>query len=127
MKTEFMYSDDLRLSVYDIDEYCWEWGHKIENLDEALALAKTIFDGDTIFTPEMIDQIFITSGNTGEIIAVCRPDYHEENEIDNPNWTPEEVEWGLPWDYENEDDEICETETFHCLEEIANEICELFF
>ena len=93
MKTEFCYSDELRLTVYDIDGESWDWGRPIEDLNEALTLAQTVLDGASAFLADTVEQIFITSGNTGEIIAICHPE----------DWEPEDDE-----DEDCECDEDCE-------------------
>ena len=84
MTTEFCYSTKMVLTVYDIDDECWNWGSPLSNLDDALFIAKCIFEGATCLNAELIEQVFITSEETGEIIAICHPD----------GWTAEDVDDG---------------------------------
>jgi len=85
MTTEFCYSTKMVLTVYDIDDECWNWGNPLNNLDDALLIARSIFEGATCLCAELIEQVFITSEETGEIIAICHPDGWVAEDVDDGN------------------------------------------
>lgn len=97
MKTTLHYSTRMTLYVYalgitsEIDLGC-------KSLDDTLEYVDCIFNNATMFHAECVDSVSIIDSDTGELIAECKPDGPQDDEV----WpSPEEI--FEDWSY-NEDE-----------------------
>ena len=98
MKVELCYNDNLRITVHGHNGESWDYSYPIKDLDDAMLIAQQILDDDTnLIDGTAVTEIFVTSGRTGEIIAICTPDDDYEDDDDD-----EDSYDDGDWDY-NED------------------------
>lgn len=92
MKLEIMYATFCEATVYETNGDSWSYNYQFKTLKDAIKWAQFQIEARPISFE--IKRIYISSCDTGEILAMCTPDDVDEDSSDESYWDD--------WDY-NED------------------------
>lgn len=86
MKTTLHYSEKMTFCVAGLGIMA-QVDAGYTTLEAALEYAQAIFDDKTLFNGESVESVHIINSETGELIAECEAESHEEINLD--------LDWGF--------------------------------